>query len=212
MKQLIPVLLGIASIGALAQEVPIVFDSSFYTANGKVFDASGNEYINTSLYYSQRTGDSPQACVPLALLIDPSTQWDQYPEYDGVDLSDSACQITKVGEPGIFYIPTPVISDDGTSAVAAGFCQDYAGYAPPGVWSPGIAGPGHIGPSYFKISVKWYGDTYVSSAVRYWSSNNEWTTSIFNAQTSFTTGNAASNIYMSYMGIPLGSSVLTTIC
>ncbi len=212
------VLLALAFVScacpSFAVEKPIDIADELFISNGEVFDHNGSRYVNAGSYWNKNIEGyiEKQNCIPLAILIDPNADPKAFDNYEVLD--HPSCKIKMIGDDDNHYVPIETDTEvvDAMERTLTASCTDYPGYAPPNFWSPEIAGPGHIGAASFKISVKWYGDTYVSSRVRYWAPSNRWQKKVFNAQTRIRTGHAAASIYMSYKGIPLGSSVKTTIC
>lgn len=90
-------------------------------------------------------------------------------------------------------------------------CKRFAAYAPPLMWSPEISVASHIGSTRYTVKTKVMGNTQVQSKAKYY--NGGWVNRYFyNSSISFTTGNAAASVFMSYIGKPLGSSIQGTIC
>jgi hypothetical protein len=92
-------------------------------------------------------------------------------------------------------------------------CEKFTGVALPLVWSPPVRTVSHIGPATFKITVKTFASTQVSSWARYWNVGApRWNDARFIGSVTIQVGNAASSIWMSYFGDPFGTPVETTIC
>ncbi|MDP5211284.1 hypothetical protein [Microbulbifer sp. 2205BS26-8] len=94
------------------------------------------------------------------------------------------------------------------------FCNKYAGYAPPLVWSPTSEVGGHQGAASFRFTVDVLGRlTIVEHALRYFSPRRWVTTRWFGESTKqITTGNAVASFYIKHTGDPYGSSVVVEVC
>jgi len=188
---------------------------------GEVYDTDGIHYINDGHYWKQLSDESwiQEDCTSLVNLINPDIPFAS--GYEQETITSPLCVIKKMTNDGEYKPvegPLPRIEDrflkplehEPLSSISS--CSDFSAYAPPVVWSPYIWIISHIGPTSFAIKTKWFGDTMVNSKARYWGTGGYWVETIFFQEIRVSVGNASASVYMSYQGIPLGSSVLGTVC
>ncbi len=213
---------NILLVSALCCSSVVFAGEQLKVSGDRVYDNDGHEYINEGSFnfFNAKTGKiEKRDCIPLAEKMDPNATLDSYPVGT---ISRAECTIKRVYDGKVWegqdepkqllpLQPIQPIQPEDTKDLSSLACYTFAGYAPPSVWAPYIQVYSHIGPSYFTVKYKWFGDTMVNSVVKYYSTAG-WKETIYFQQYSFTTGNAAASIYVSYVGIPLGSSVEGQIC
>ncbi|MEJ6124013.1 hypothetical protein MT390_19435 [Vibrio sp. 2-Bac 85] len=201
---------------------PITVDtSSFYKdeVTGKIYSQDGNVYITKGEYESiDRHGNTIiKDCSQAMLFTDPNV----VPDVPVGSLPGDECYFQQINydedgssyeKPTIPFKNEVLLEESTTSMTRASTCTRFSGYAPPFKWSVPVPVVSHIGYTTYTITIKVKGSTDVNSWARYWGTNERWHDRKFMDSTTISTGSAASSVYMTYLGIPYGSSISGTAC
>ncbi|AUI88462.1 hypothetical protein BS333_19250 [Vibrio azureus] len=182
---------------------------------GTAYDNYGNTYSLKGMYeVPNEFGNMVErSCTKAKLYLDPLV----LPEVEPEDLPGPSCYIessAKESDPNNNFIDKKDYSKTllGKHKKNKMFgCKRFSSYAPPMVWSPQISVASHVGSTRYTIKTKIIGNTQVQSWARFY--NRGWQNRYFySSSTSFTTGEAAASVFMSYKGKPLGSAIQGSVC
>ena len=200
----------------------VVDTSSFYKdeVSKKIYSQDGSVYLLKGNYESSNDygNITIKDCSEAMLFTDP----DVVPDVAPGSLPGDGCYLQQINydEDGTSY-KTPkeetlknkiVNKDISVSTLKTSKCTRFSGYAPPFAWSTPLPVVSHIGYTTYTITIEVKGDTSVNSWTRYWSKDERWQDRKFMGSTTISTGSAAASVYMTYLGIPFGSSIEGKAC
>lgn len=206
MRKLLVVFLSLASAFSIAA------DKAYYTVDGNIYDVEGNRYVLKGTYsFTDAKGKTEQKdCSKAALFTDPSVV-PSFDEYPAGSLAGPECEITLDGKAVIDFDVEAKAKADAQNTPDDVACNKYHGFAPINGWARPERTEGHIGSTTFNLTTHATVSEPVDSWARYWGPGR-WLDRIYRVRTRFTTGNAASSVWMTYKSYRVSQGVITTIC
>ena len=204
---------------------PIEIDSSSFIKDdvtGKIYSKDGRVFIRKGTYeYWDNYGNTiVKDCSKALLFTDPYV----VPDVEHGELPGPECYFQQIEyhEDGSEYGDMKkkrlmnsktkrFNSEKKLSSFKYYKCSSFYGYAPPLAWSVPIRIATHIGPTTYKVTVAPKGDTEIFSWIKF-HGKYEWIKYQFRKSASFTTGDFAAPVWISFNGIPFGSVVTGNAC